>query len=113
MKTSIIVLFATLIAPLLTSGSTRAADTSLLNASYDPTRELYADIGQAFAAKYKTDTGKSIEVKTSNGGSGAQARFLMAREAGYSSGRLPSLIATLPRLNGARIHKASATSFCV
>jgi len=77
MKTSIIVLFATLIAPLLTSGSTRAADTSLLNASYDPTRELYADIGQAFAAKYKTETGKSIEIKTSNGGSGAQARSVI------------------------------------
>ena len=54
------------------AGSAQAADISLLNASYDPTRELYAHLNDAFAVKYKADTGKSVEVKTSNGGSGAQ-----------------------------------------
>ena len=53
------------------AGSARAADITLLNASYDPTRELYAHLNDAFAVKYKADTGKSLEVKTSNGGSGA------------------------------------------
>ena len=58
-------------------GSAHAADISLLNASYDPTRELYAHLNDAFAVKYKSDTGKSIEVKTSNGGSGSQARAVI------------------------------------
>jgi sulfate/thiosulfate-binding protein len=47
------------------------ADVTLLNVSYDPTRELYKDLGAAFAAQYKAD---KVEVKTSNDGSGAQAR---------------------------------------
>lgn len=55
----------------------QAADITLLNVSYDPTRELYAQIGKAFAAKFAADTGKSIEVKTSNGGSGSQARAVI------------------------------------
>ena len=71
------VLPAALIGSVLLSGAARAADISLLNASYDPTRELYVDINQAFAATYKADTGKTIEIKTSNGGSGAQARAVI------------------------------------
>jgi sulfate/thiosulfate-binding protein len=59
------------------AGSAQAADISLLNASYDPTRELYAHLNDAFAVKYKADTSKSVEVKTSNGGSGAQARAVI------------------------------------
>jgi sulfate transport system substrate-binding protein len=59
------------------AGSAQAADISLLNASYDPTRELYTHLNDAFAVKFKADTGKSIEVKTSNGGSGAQARAVI------------------------------------
>jgi sulfate/thiosulfate-binding protein len=61
----------------LLSAAAHAADISLLNASYDPTRELYAHLNDAFAVKYKSDTGKSIEVKTSNGGSGSQARAVI------------------------------------
>jgi sulfate/thiosulfate transport system substrate-binding protein len=57
--------------------SATAADITLLNVSYDPTRELYARLNEAFAAKFKSDTGKTIEVKTSNGGSGAQARSVI------------------------------------
>src|SRR5258707_3229061 len=55
-------------------GSASAADVTLLNVSYDPTRELYAHLSKAFAQKFSAETGKTIEVKTSNGGSGAQAR---------------------------------------
>jgi sulfate/thiosulfate-binding protein len=70
-------IIAALAASALLSGAAHAADITLLNASYDPTRELYADLGQAFGAKYKSDTGKTIEIKTSNGGSGAQARAVI------------------------------------
>jgi sulfate/thiosulfate-binding protein len=55
-------------------GSALAQDVSLLNVSYDPTRELYADFNKVFATKFKVDTGKTIEIKQSHGGSGKQAR---------------------------------------
>ena len=64
-------------AALMLAGGAAAADLTLLNVSYDPTRELYAHLSKAFADKYKADTGKTIEVKTSNGGSGAQARAVV------------------------------------
>src|SRR6202050_2550305 len=70
-------IIAALAASALLSGAAHAADITLLNASYDPTRELYADFGQAFGVKYKSDTGKTIEIKTSNGASGAQARAVI------------------------------------
>jgi sulfate/thiosulfate transport system substrate-binding protein len=71
------VLLAALIGAAALSGAAHAADISLLNVSYDPTRELYADLSQAFAARFKSDTGNTVEVKTSNGGSGAQARAVI------------------------------------
>ena len=55
----------------------RAADVSLLNVSYDPTRELYVDFNKAFIAAYQKETGKSIEIKQSHGGSGSQARSVI------------------------------------
>jgi len=54
-----------------------SAETTLLNVSYDPTRELYKDFNAAFAAKWKQDTGESINIKASHGGSGAQARSVI------------------------------------
>ncbi len=62
---------------LLWAGSAFAADVSLLNVSYDPTRELYVEFNKAFAAAYQKDTGKSIEIKQSHGGSGSQARSVI------------------------------------
>jgi sulfate/thiosulfate transport system substrate-binding protein len=47
---------------------------SLLNVSYDPTRELYNEYNPAFAKYWKEKTGKTVEIKQSNGGSGTQAR---------------------------------------
>ena len=57
--------------------SAHAADVTLLNVSYDPTRELYAEFNKAFADAYQKETGKSIEIKQSHGGSGAQARAVI------------------------------------
>lgn len=54
-----------------------AAQTQLLNVSYDPTRELYREINQAFAEEWKANTGQAITVKASHGGSGAQARAVI------------------------------------
>ena len=53
------------------------ADTTLLNVSYDPTRELYKDFNQAFAAKWKADTGETVTIRQSHGGSGKQARAVI------------------------------------
>lgn len=66
-----------LVAGLLWASSAFAADYSLLNVSYDPTRELYVDFNKAFAAAYQKDTGKSVEIKQSHGGSGSQARSVI------------------------------------
>jgi len=50
---------------------------TLLNVSYDPTRELYVEFNAAFAADWKTRTGRTIEVQQSHGGSGKQARSVI------------------------------------
>ena len=54
-----------------------AADVTLLNVSYDPTRELYQDINPAFARLWKAKTGDSVTIKQSHGGSGKQARSVI------------------------------------
>ncbi|TWG97023.1 sulfate transport system substrate-binding protein [Mesorhizobium sp. J18] len=53
------------------------ADTTLLNVSYDPTRELYKEFNTAFAAKWKEETGETVTIQTSHGGSGKQARAVI------------------------------------
>lgn len=53
------------------------ADTTLLNVSYDPTRELYKEYNEVFAAKWKADTGETLTIQTSHGGSGKQARAVI------------------------------------
>ena len=58
----------------LVTANAAQADVTLLNVSYDPTRELYKDLGAAFAANYKAD---KVILNTSNGGSGAQARAVI------------------------------------
>ena len=54
-----------------------AADVTLLNVSYDPTRELYQDINRAFAKKWEEKTGQKITINQSHGGSGKQARSIL------------------------------------
>ena len=53
------------------------AETTLLNVSYDPTRELYVDINRAFVAQWKQRTGETLVLRSSHGGSGAQARAVI------------------------------------
>ncbi len=65
------------IAALFVAGSAYAADVSLLNVSYDPTRELYVEFNKAFAAAYQKETGKSVAIRQSHGGSGSQARAVI------------------------------------
>src|SRR3981189_1314229 len=77
METEMVRRILPLVAALLWTSSTFAADVSLLNVSYDPTRELYVDFNKAFAAAYQKETGKSVEIKQSHGGSGSQARAVI------------------------------------
>ncbi|WP_088287243.1 sulfate ABC transporter substrate-binding protein [Ideonella sp. A 288] len=56
---------------------TAAKDITLLNVSYDPTREFYADFNKAFGAHWKAKTGDTVTVKQSHGGSGKQARSVI------------------------------------
>ena len=62
---------------IVMTGAAAAADVTLLNVSYDPTRELYDDINKAFAKECTADTGKTIEINQSHGGSGKQARAVI------------------------------------
>ena len=57
--------------------STPATAQTLLNVSYDPTRELYREFNAAFVAHWKEKTGKSVAVRQSHGGSSAQARAVI------------------------------------
>ena len=65
------------VAGLLIAGQAQAANITLLNVSYDPTRELYKDLGDGFSAQWKGKTGDTVTLNTSNGGSGAQARAVI------------------------------------
>ena len=67
---------------LLTAVATAAAPApaaalELLNVSYDPTRELYREVNNAFTAKYKAATGTDLTIRQSHGGSGTQARAVV------------------------------------
>jgi sulfate transport system substrate-binding protein len=55
----------------------QAKDVTLLNVSYDPTREFYGDFNKAFAAHWKARTGANVTIKQSHGGSGRQARSVI------------------------------------
>ena len=71
-------LLALSLLPALVVGSPRGfADTTLLNASYDPTRELYADYDKVFEAFWKDRMNEEITIRASHGGSGAQARAVI------------------------------------
>jgi sulfate transport system substrate-binding protein len=53
------------------------AEVTLLNVSYDPTRELYQDFNEAFSRHWKAKTGETVAIKQSHGGSGKQARAVI------------------------------------
>jgi sulfate/thiosulfate-binding protein len=62
---------------LASCGKGPASEVTLLNVSYDPTRELYEDINPVFAAHWKQTSGQSVIIKQSHGGSGRQARSVI------------------------------------
>jgi sulfate/thiosulfate-binding protein len=62
---------------ILVTATTIARDVTLLNVSYDPTRELYRDVNAAFAAQWKAQHGDNVIIQMSHGGSGKQARSVV------------------------------------
>jgi sulfate transport system substrate-binding protein len=76
MKSLKIIRAATLGVALTVLGTSVAAQT-LLNVSYDPTRELYQDFNAAFIKYWKAKTGQTVTIKQSHGGSGGQARAVI------------------------------------
>ena len=66
-----------LILTALLATSASAKPLTLLNVSYDPTRELYQAINSAFAKDWKAKTGQDVEIQQSHGGSGKQARAVI------------------------------------
>ena len=82
MKKAILVLGLLLVAVgsiqfLSMQGAAQSSPVSLLNVSYDPTRELYQDFNQAFAKYWKAKTGQTVIVEQSHGGSSKQARAVI------------------------------------
>jgi sulfate/thiosulfate transport system substrate-binding protein len=61
----------------LAGPSMARGDTTLLNVSYDPTREFYAEVNKVFAERWKAESGETLSIRASHGGSGAQARAVI------------------------------------
>ncbi len=70
-------LFIAAISGLAIAASAWAKDVTLLNVSYDPTREFYQDYNAVFAKHWKETTGDTVTIKQSHGGSGKQARAVL------------------------------------
>ena len=62
---------------LVLGGAAQAKDLTLLNVSYDPTRELYVDYNKSFSAYWRAKTGDTVTIRQSHGGSGKQARSVI------------------------------------
>ncbi len=67
----------TLISLALLLSGTALADRTLLNVSYDPTRELYQDFNQSFVKYWKDKTGEEVKIQQSHGGGGKQTRAVI------------------------------------
>jgi sulfate/thiosulfate transport system substrate-binding protein len=70
-------LVATALAAVSGLATAQTAPVTLLNVSYDPTRELYSEFNAAFAKHWKAQTGQDVTIKQSHGGSGKQARSVI------------------------------------
>ena len=70
-------LAAALLTSLVSAPVVHARDVTLLNVSYDPTRELYADYNKVFAAHWKKQTGQNVTIRQSHGGAAKQARAVI------------------------------------
>jgi sulfate/thiosulfate transport system substrate-binding protein len=81
--------------------SARAADISLLNVSYDPTREFFRDFDAAFAKYWQQKTGQEVRMLASHGGSGKQARAVIdGLQADVVTLALPSDIDAIVKKSG-------------
>ena len=76
-RLAVMVAFALVTATLFGASLAHAAEVTLLNVSYDPTRELYVDYNAAFARYWKAKTGQDVKINQSHGGSGKQARSVI------------------------------------
>jgi sulfate transport system substrate-binding protein len=76
-RLAVMAAFALTTATLLGPSLAQAAEVTLLNVSYDPTRELYVDYNAAFAKYWKAKTGQDVKINQSHGGSGKQARSVI------------------------------------
>ena len=70
-------LITALVATFALHGTALSQDQTLLNVSYDPTRELYRELNEAFVAQYTKESGKTLQIRQSHGGSGKQARSVI------------------------------------
>jgi sulfate transport system substrate-binding protein len=77
LKSWLVTAAALVLAGLYAAPIVRAAEVTLLNVSYDPTRELYADYNVAFAKYWQGKTGQAVKINQSHGGSGKQARSVI------------------------------------
>lgn len=77
MKTRSLIPFLAMLAGFAAPAQSRAEDVELLNVSYDPTREFYAEFNAAFARHWKETKNQNVTVKQSHGGSGKQARSVI------------------------------------
>ena len=77
MKNSFLSLALLVLALTVGPSSLAFAETTLLNVSYDPTRELYQDFNAAFAQHWKSQSGETVAIQQSHGGSGKQARAVI------------------------------------
>lgn len=77
MKTLALTLLLAGTAALSLAGQTSHKPVTLLNVSYDPTREFYEDFNKQFAAFWKGKTGQDVKIRQSHGGSGKQARSVI------------------------------------
>ena len=77
MRTLALLALACSIGPLWPLRADAQKPVTLLNVSYDPTRELYQEVNQAFATAWKAKTGQTVTIRMSHGGSGKQARSVI------------------------------------
>jgi len=76
-RTSLKILFLVTLATCHPAARCLAKDITLMNVSYDPTRELYQEFNKAFISHWKAKSGDSVTIQQSHGGSGKQARAVM------------------------------------
>jgi sulfate/thiosulfate transport system substrate-binding protein len=74
---SVAALLTGLLITLRSTGAVATTETTILNVSYDPTRELWRDINSNFAPRYEKEKGVKVSIKQSHGGSSTQARSVI------------------------------------